>query len=84
MTGRRNVNELARLEMSMQRLVLQALADGPLTVQEVAGRLGHPADQVLIWMMGMRRYGLLSESEEPNDEDYYTYAITPRGQEVPR
>ena len=79
---RRNLVELARLEMTMQRRVLAVLAGGPLTVVEVAEALGAPADEVLIWMMGMRRYGLLVESREANDEDYYTYAIASGKQEV--
>lgn len=82
MNAPRNIAEITRLEMAHQRLVLRALQDGPLTIPEVAERLGEPADQVLVWMMGMRRYGLLVESEEPDDEDYYTYSIAPGAQEV--
>ena len=79
---RRNPVELSRLEMAMQRHILAVLADGPRTVLEVAQALSAPADEVLMWMMGMRRYGLLVESAEPADQDYYTYAIASGKQEV--
>jgi len=32
-----------------------------------------PSNEVMTWLMGMRRYGLVVESAEANDDDYFTY-----------
>jgi len=70
----RDTREIIREEPVMHRPILDALAEGPLTVPELAEALGRPADEVLFWVMGMRRYGKLVEQPEANDEGYFQYA----------
>ena len=71
----RDPREIIREEPSMHAPILIALKDGPLTVPEIAAQIEHPADEVLFWVMGMRRYGHLIEVEDPTDEGYFHYAI---------
>lgn len=74
----REPREVIREEPLMQRPILEALADGPLTIPEIAERLGHPTEEVVYWVMGMRRYGHLIELEEPTDDGYFPYRRTDR------
>lgn len=74
----RNPREVIREEPVMHRPILEALAGGPLSVPEIANVIGHPADEVLYWVMGMRRYGKLIEQPEPNDAGYFQYARVER------
>lgn len=75
----RDPREIIREEPLMHRPILNALAGGPLTVPELAKAIGRPADEVLYWVMGMRRYGKLVESKEPTDEGYFRYGAVDGG-----
>ena len=77
----RDVGEMCRDEMGMHQRILAALGDGPRTVVQVAEALEFSTTAVMVWMMGMRRYGLIVESSEANDEDYFEYSIVKREQE---
>lgn len=70
---KRDVREIVREEPSMHGRILDALAEGPLTVPEIAGALGCPTSETLIWVMGMRRYGRLREVPGANDDGYFRY-----------
>jgi hypothetical protein len=67
----RDTREIVREEPFMRGPILAALADGPHTVPEIAAAIGHPAHEVVLWVMGMRRYGWLAEVKEPPDADGY-------------
>lgn len=69
----RSVRELAREEKLMQRPILEILSHGPMTVPQLAEALGHPSREIMYWLMGMRRYGLVEESKEPDDDGYFLY-----------
>ena len=73
-TTLRDPREIIREETMMHSPILWALRAGPLTIPEIAERIGHPSDEVLFWIMGMRRYGHLVEVEDPTDEGYFRYA----------
>lgn len=73
-TALRNPREIIREEPLMHSPILAALKSGPLTVPEIAEQIGCPSDEVLFWVMGMRRYGHLVEVEDPTDEGYFRYA----------
>ena len=73
----RDPREVVRDEMVMHATVMQALDAGPMTIPELADRLGRPQHEVLVWVMGMRRFGWLRE--EPGAVDgYFRYAALPR------
>jgi hypothetical protein len=71
----RDVYEVMREEMIMRDSVLAALKDGPKTVPEIAEALGHPAHEVMFWIMTARKYGYLQEGEEASDEGYFEYSL---------
>ena len=78
MTGRatlRNLNEVLRDEMVERDRIAEVLTAGPKTVPEIAGAIDRPADEVMKWVMGMRRYGRVRELPKDRAEDYYRYEL---------
>jgi predicted Rossmann fold nucleotide-binding protein DprA/Smf involved in DNA uptake len=73
-TKLRDPREIIREEPMMHSPILWALRAGPLTVPEIAEHIGQPANEVLFWVMGMRRYGHVVEVPDPTDEGYFRYA----------
>ncbi len=73
-TTLRDPREIIREEPLMHNPILAALNAGPLTIPEIAEQIGNPSDEVLFWVMGMRRYGHVVEVEDPTDEGYFRYA----------
>lgn len=69
----RDPREVIREEMQMHYPILKAVAAAPLTVPEIAEAIGHPAHEVVYWVMGMRRYGWLIESSDADDDGYFSY-----------
>jgi hypothetical protein len=78
-TLNRDVREIIREEPAMHGQILRCLDAGPLTVPEIAEAIGRPSEEVLFWVMGMRRYGRLVEVPEPNDEGYFQYQRVVKG-----
>lgn len=74
----RSVREIVRDEQVMRRRILAALADGPLTVPEIAAAVERPSHEVMFWVMGLRKYGWLGEIKEATDEGYYRYQVVER------
>jgi predicted Rossmann fold nucleotide-binding protein DprA/Smf involved in DNA uptake len=74
----RELRETVRDEMGMHRQVLAALAAGPRTIPEIAQAVGRPADEVVIWVMGMRRYGWLKEIKGSDGDGYFQYQAEER------
>ena len=74
----RDVREIVREEQWMRPRILEALAAGPLTVPEIAAAIGHPADEAMYWVMGMRRYGYLHELKGADAEGFFRYETTDR------
>ena len=76
--GQRDIREIVRDEQVMRRRILAALADGPLTVPEIAAAVERPTHEVMFWVMGLRKYGWLAEIKEVTDEGYYRYQVVER------
>lgn len=74
----RPVREVIRDEQSMRVPILNALGNGPLTIPQIAEALGKPTREVTIWVMGLRKYGWVTEIKEVDDEGYFPYALVPR------
>lgn len=75
----RDPREVIREEMTMHAAIKAVLVDGPLTVPQIAEAIGHPTEEVVYWVMGMRRYGHLVELAEDDGEGYFPYALTGKG-----
>ncbi|HMJ80389.1 MAG TPA: MarR family transcriptional regulator [Candidatus Dormibacteraeota bacterium] len=74
----RDTREIVREEPLMRGPILAALADGPHTVPEIALAIGRPAHEVVLWVMGMRRYGWLAEVKGSEAGGYFRYEPTGR------
>lgn len=74
----RDVREVVRDEPVVRGRILAALADGPLTIPELADRLGHPSREVVCWVMGMRKYGYLAEDREAGEDGFFRYRVLDR------
>lgn len=74
----RDVREVIREEPVVRPRILAALAERPLTVPQIAEAIGAPADEVVFWVMGMRRYGWLAEIKGSDDDGYFLYEPTGR------
>ncbi len=75
----RDPREVIREEPLMHKVIFEALAGGPATIGEIAERIGHPTHEVVYWVMGMRRYGLLVEGKEADDDGYFSYSVVGQG-----
>ena len=74
----RDVREVIREEPVMRPRILAALANGPLTVPQIAESIGAPSHEVVFWVMGMRRYGWLAEIKGSDGDGYFLYEPTGR------
>jgi predicted Rossmann fold nucleotide-binding protein DprA/Smf involved in DNA uptake len=72
----RDVREIIREEPLVRGRILDALTDGPLTVPEIAAAIGEPEDEVMFWVMGMRKYGRLAELPDVTPDGYYRFQAT--------
>lgn len=77
-TSSRDVREIVREEMVMRGRILTVLRDAPHTVPEIAEAIGCPTHEVVFWVMGMRRYGWLSEVKGSAGDGYFRYQVEER------
>jgi hypothetical protein len=70
----RDTREVVREEPLVRDRLLVLLRGGAMTVPELAAEAGLPPEEVMTWVMGMRRYGHVSVEKEPTEEGYYRYA----------
>ena len=75
----RDVREIVREEHVMRARILEVLGAGPLTIPELAAAIGCPTHEVVLWVMGMRRYGHVREIKGATDEGYFRYEAVAKG-----
>lgn len=62
-------------EMWLQRKILALLDQkGPQTVTEISQALQWPCDEIMMYVMAMRRYDLVEEVPKKRREKYFRYA----------
>ena len=71
----RDLAEVLRDEMYMRDKITNLLREGPKTIKEIAEELGYPSNEVMKWVMGMRRYGIVIEMPKERADDYYRYQL---------
>jgi hypothetical protein len=71
----RDIRDVIRDEPLMRDRLLALLAGGPLTVSELAAAAERPAEEVMVWMMGLRRYGHVVEEKATARATEYRYAV---------
>jgi predicted Rossmann fold nucleotide-binding protein DprA/Smf involved in DNA uptake len=74
----RDPREVIREEPVMRPRILAALASGPLSVPQIAEAIGAPTHEVVVWVMGMRRYGWVAEIKGSDADGYFQYEPTGR------
>jgi len=72
---RRDIREVIRDEPLMSDRLLALLADGPKTVAELAATADLPAEEVMVWVMGLRKYGHVVEEKGSGRAAEYRYAV---------
>ena len=77
-TPDREIREIIRDEHIMRNRILKVLENEPRTIPEIAEALGYPTSEVIFWVMGMRKYGFVTEDKEVTDEGYYRYQAIER------
>ena len=77
-TVSREVREVVREEMVMHGRILDALKEGPRTVPEIAEAIGCPTHEVVVCVMGMRRYGWMSAVKGSAGVGYFRYQAEER------
>jgi predicted Rossmann fold nucleotide-binding protein DprA/Smf involved in DNA uptake len=70
----RDIREVIRDEPLMADRLLALLADGPMTVPELAAAAALPTDEVMVWVMGLRRYGRVVEEKAAARATEYRYS----------
>lgn len=71
----RNHAEVLRDEMYMRDKVLLLLKEGPKMISEIADFLGYPPAEVTMWLMSMRKEGLIAELPKARADDYFQYGF---------
>ena len=74
----REIREVIRDEHIMRNRILKLLETKPRTIPEIAEALGRPSFEVTFWVMGMRKYGYVTEDKEVTDEGYFRYQAIER------
>jgi hypothetical protein len=74
----RDVREIIRDEQFMRALILKVLEPGPQTIPQIAEALDKPSNEVVFWVMGLRKYGWIAEIKEVDDDGYFQYQSVPR------
>ena len=75
----RDLREVIREEPLVRGRLLELLFDtGPLTVPELAERSGLPEAEVMVWTMGLRKYGYVAEEKGVSADGHYRYAAVRR------
>lgn len=74
----RDPREVIREEPMVRRRILDAVAEEPHTVPEIATSLGVPTHEALVWVMGMRRFGYLREVKGVDADGFFRYEPTGR------
>lgn len=72
----RDMGEVLRDEMVMRDKIAALLREEDKTVPELAEALGYPTYEVMVWVMGMRRYGNVEETGRPDEDGYFKYTLT--------
>jgi predicted Rossmann fold nucleotide-binding protein DprA/Smf involved in DNA uptake len=74
----RDIREVIRDEPLMRDRLLALLAEGAMTVPELATAAGLPSSEVMVWVMGMRKYGYVVEEKGTGRVWEYRYSVVGR------
>ncbi len=49
--------------------------NGPLTVSDISNALNVPSDEIMMYVMAMRRYGIIEEEPKSRRDMYFKYGL---------
>ncbi len=75
---KRDPREVVRDEPFVRPRLIEALGEGAMTVPELASATGWPPEEVMAWVMGLRKYGYVAEEPGKDDAGYYRYRVVRR------
>jgi predicted Rossmann fold nucleotide-binding protein DprA/Smf involved in DNA uptake len=78
MSAGRDIREIVREEPLHRQEILAAVAEEPRTVPEIAAAIGADEREVMVWVMGMRKYGRLADLPDVSPEGYYRFKAVAR------
>ncbi|MBS3806070.1 MAG: CoB--CoM heterodisulfide reductase iron-sulfur subunit A family protein [Bacteroidales bacterium] len=70
-----NADKLANALPEMSKRILQSLESGSKAIPEIAAELKHPSEDVMYYLMSLRKYGFVKDTEEINEDEYYLYEL---------
>lgn len=59
----------------MKRAIRQALAEGPLTIPELADKISITKAEATYFLMSLRKYGLVTTGEQDDMDEYFFYQL---------
>ena len=71
----RDQAEVLRDEMYMRTKIVDLLRESPKLISEIAEALGYPPAEVTMWVMSMRKEGLVEELPKSRADDYFQYGL---------
>ncbi len=71
----REVTERLKYFTKMKKQILNALKDGDKTVPMLSEELGIPADEVMLHLMSLLKYGQVETGEQDDMDEYFYYKI---------
>lgn len=71
----KELQEILIEEIIMRDEIIEIMQKGPVTIPEIAKATNKPTGQVMFWMMAMRKYGFIAETEQVTEDDYYKYEL---------
>jgi len=71
----KELREILTDEIIMRDKIIEIMQKGPATIPEIAKATNKPTYQVMFWMMAMRKYGFIAETEQVTEDDYYKYEL---------
>ena len=74
-----NVIEIMKREIVMRDKIIEVLKSGPKTVPEIAKAIGCSNYETMFWVMDMRKYQFIEETNEVTEEGYYKYKLIEKG-----
>ena len=72
---KRDQAEVLRDEMYMRDKISALLKEGPKLISEIANVLEYPPAEVTMWLMSMRKEGLVAELPKTRADDYFQYGL---------
>lgn len=65
----------AKVFAANRKTILKALEPGPKSIPEIAAETGLPLPTVTYYLMSLRKYGDIRDTQEINEDDFYLYEL---------